>query len=250
MRSRNSVRQLLVLLRVFWRRRVSTRPSRCPSNGAQGGSAGRRAQGRGGLAPQRPRRPRGSMAEYPVPPLGSILRARTSRTATSSWSSTTRKRLGRAGRCESTHPGYSADRKYPVLYIQHGLGIPAPNGRNGRRRRSSPTNLLADRKIQPMVIVFPAGNATATVGDEKQGDARRNHAGWLTERPSERDHPVRGVHYSVCWTAPIAPSAVCRWDRRALNIGLSHLDLFGWISVVAPAPNSKPVADLIPDPAR
>ena len=38
-----------------------------------------------------------------------------------------------------TPPGYSTGRRYPVLYLLHGLGIRAPSGCNGRERRSSPT---------------------------------------------------------------------------------------------------------------
>ena len=35
---------------------------------------------------------------------------------------------------------------------------------------------------------------------------------------------------------------------QTLNIGLSHLDVFGSVAAVAAAPNTKPVATLIPDP--
>ena len=34
---------------------------------------------------------------------------------------------------------------------------------------------------------------------------------------------------------------------QALNIGLTNLDKFAWIAVVAPAPNTRPPAELIPD---
>ena len=36
---------------------------------------------------------------------------------------------------------------------------------------------------------------------------------------------------------------------QTLNIGLSHVDTFAWIGAIAAAPNTKPVAQLIPDPA-
>ena len=150
-----------------------------------------------------------------------------------------------------TPPGYSADRKYPVLYLQHGLGN---TGTEWTQRAKAPIiadNLLADGKLQPMVIVFPDGNATATVGDEKQGD--RTSASYGT--PYESDLlkeivPFVESHYSVyADRAHRAIGGMSMGSGQALNIGLSHLDLFGWITVVAPAPNTKPVADLIPDPA-
>jgi enterochelin esterase-like enzyme len=36
---------------------------------------------------------------------------------------------------------------------------------------------------------------------------------------------------------------------QALNIGLSNLDTFAWVAVVAPAPNTRPPAELMPNPA-
>ena len=36
---------------------------------------------------------------------------------------------------------------------------------------------------------------------------------------------------------------------QTLNIGLTHLDLFAWIASVAAAPNTRPPAELVPDPA-
>jgi enterochelin esterase-like enzyme len=36
---------------------------------------------------------------------------------------------------------------------------------------------------------------------------------------------------------------------QALNIGLTNLDRFDWIAVVAPAPNTRPPAELLADTA-
>jgi enterochelin esterase-like enzyme len=36
---------------------------------------------------------------------------------------------------------------------------------------------------------------------------------------------------------------------QTLNIGLTNLDKFAWIASVAAAPNTRPPAELIPDPA-
>lgn len=35
---------------------------------------------------------------------------------------------------------------------------------------------------------------------------------------------------------------------QTLNIGLSHLDRFAWIAAVAPAPNTRSAAELVPGP--
>ena len=64
-----------------------------------------------------------------------------------------------------TPAGYSTDKKYPVLYVLHGIG--------GNERREWTAqgvanvildNLIADKKIEPMVVVFPNGDASANSG--------------------------------------------------------------------------------------
>ena len=62
-----------------------------------------------------------------------------------------------------TPPGYSADKKYPVLFLLHGIG----GNENHEWTRQGVANviidnLLADKKIEPMVVVFPNGNASAS----------------------------------------------------------------------------------------
>ena len=36
---------------------------------------------------------------------------------------------------------------------------------------------------------------------------------------------------------------------QSLNFGLTHLDTFAWIGAFSAAPNTKPAAELVPDPA-
>jgi enterochelin esterase family protein len=61
-----------------------------------------------------------------------------------------------------TPPGYSKDKKYPVLYLLHGIG--GNENREWTRQGVANVvldNLYADKKIEPMIVVFPNGNATA-----------------------------------------------------------------------------------------
>jgi enterochelin esterase-like enzyme len=37
---------------------------------------------------------------------------------------------------------------------------------------------------------------------------------------------------------------------QTLNFGLTHLDTFAWIGAFSAAPNTKPPAELVPDPAK
>ena len=62
-----------------------------------------------------------------------------------------------------TPPGYAAERKYPVLYMLHGLGNTSTEWTQRARAPQIVDNLLADGKIQPLIMIFPSGDATATV---------------------------------------------------------------------------------------
>ena len=58
-----------------------------------------------------------------------------------------------------TPPGYTMDRKYPVLYLLHGIG----GDENEWARQGAPDvildNLAADKKLVPMIVVLPNGRA-------------------------------------------------------------------------------------------
>jgi enterochelin esterase-like enzyme len=65
-----------------------------------------------------------------------------------------------------TPPGYSKDKKYPVLYLMHGAGqneLAWTQPQNGRAHVIL-DNLIADKKIEPMIVVFPNGNASNNAG--------------------------------------------------------------------------------------
>jgi enterochelin esterase-like enzyme len=65
-----------------------------------------------------------------------------------------------------TPPGYSKDKKYPVLYLIHGAGQDERVWVNSGRANVILDNLIAEKKIEPMIVVFPNGNVTTnTTGD-------------------------------------------------------------------------------------
>ena len=213
--------------------------------------AGRPGGRAGGLGPTEPQAPEEGMATYPVPPesfkaeRANIPHGELKIVEYDSQTLGTR-RLMRV----YTPPGYSTDRKYPVLYLHHGLG----NTSAEWLRAGAPSiadNLLADGRMQPMIIVFPQGSAGSTAADETLGT--RDGAGFGA--PYENDLlkdiiPFVESHYSVIPDREHrAIAGMSMGGGQTLNIGLSHLDVFGSIAAVAAAPNTKPVATLIPDPA-
>lgn len=150
-----------------------------------------------------------------------------------------------------TPPNYSADSRYPVLYLHHGLGNTSTEWTQRARAPIIIDNLLADKKIQPFIIVFPSGNATAVPGDEKQGD--RTQAAYGT--PYHQDLlediiPFVESRYSVhADRNHRAIAGMSMGGGQTLNIGLTNLDRFAWIAAVAAAPNTRPPAELVPDSA-
>jgi enterochelin esterase-like enzyme len=151
-----------------------------------------------------------------------------------------------------TPPGYTPDRKYPVLYLHHGLGNTSTEWTQRARAPIIIDNLLADKKIpQPFIVVFPSGNATATMADEKQGDrTQQAYATPYHEDLLKEIIPFVESRYSVYADRNHrAIAGMSMGSGQTLNIGLTNLDTFAWVVSVAAAPNTRPPAELIPDPA-
>ena len=58
-----------------------------------------------------------------------------------------------------TPPSYSKDKKYPVLYLLHGIGGDEKEWLNGGQPQVILDNLYAENKVEPMIVVLPNGRA-------------------------------------------------------------------------------------------
>ena len=58
-----------------------------------------------------------------------------------------------------TPPGYSKNKKYPVLYLLHGIGGDEKEWLKGGQPQVIFDNLYADGKMEPMIVVMPNGRA-------------------------------------------------------------------------------------------
>ncbi len=63
-----------------------------------------------------------------------------------------------------TPPGYSAEKKYPVLYLLHGIGGDETEWQRFAKPNLLLDNLLAEGKVMPMIVVMPNGRARRTTG--------------------------------------------------------------------------------------
>jgi len=149
-----------------------------------------------------------------------------------------------------TPPGYSKDKKYPVLYLLHGIG----GDETEWERFATPDvlldNLIADGKAVPMIIVMPNGRAQK---DDRPGPNPMATAPAFAvfERDLLDDViPAIESRYSVqADREHRALAGLSMGGGQSLNFGLAHLDTFAWVGGFSSAPNTKPPDQLVPDPA-
>jgi enterochelin esterase-like enzyme len=151
-----------------------------------------------------------------------------------------------------TPPGYSSKKKYPVLYLLHGIG----GDETEWKRYCVPDiildNLIADGKAVPMIIVMPNGRARK---DDRAGGnifSPENVAAFSTfERDLLEDViPAIESRYSVNTSRKRrALAGASMGGGQSLNFGLTHLDTFAWVGSFSAAPNTRPPAEFVPDPA-
>ena len=164
-----------------------------------------------------------------------------------------------------TPPGYSSDHKYPVLYLLHGIGANSGQWLEGCRAGNVLDNLLADGRIEPMVMVFPNCDANITVAHPTSsarpgaGGRRGGFEGYGA--PFEKDLlqdiiPYIESHYSVFGDRQHrALAGLSMGGGQSLNIGLSHLETFAYVGGFSSAPNTyefgglSPNTKLLADPA-
>jgi enterochelin esterase-like enzyme len=149
-----------------------------------------------------------------------------------------------------TPPGYSKDQKYPVLYLLHGIGGDEREWQRGGSAEVILDNLHADKKVVPMIVVMPNGRATAEA--RRPGEFRGQFTAFAAfEEDLLKDLiPYIEAHYSVkADREHRALAGLSMGGGQSLNFGLAHLDTFAWVGGFSSAPNTKPAADLVKDPA-
>jgi enterochelin esterase-like enzyme len=150
-----------------------------------------------------------------------------------------------------TPPGYSRDKKYPVLYLLHGIG----GDENEWRRGGSPNvildNLYADKKAVPMIVVMPNGRASKDV-TARDSIPRQSPAFAAFEQDLLTDLvPFVEKTYSVkADRESRALAGLSMGGGQSLNFGLNNLDTFAWVGGFSSAPNTRSPANLIKDHAE
>ncbi len=147
-----------------------------------------------------------------------------------------------------TPPGYSTDRKYPVLYLLHGIG----GDETEWQRFSSPNlildNLIADGKAVPMIVVMPNGRAQKN--DRAEGNVMASAPAFAVFERDLLDDVIPAIEskYSVDTDREKrAIAGLSMGGGQSFNFGLGNLDTFAWVGPFSAAPNTKPAEELVPN---
>jgi enterochelin esterase-like enzyme len=149
-----------------------------------------------------------------------------------------------------TPPGYSKDKKYPVLYLLHGIGGDENEWTRGGVANVILDNLYADKKAVPMIVVIPNGRAAKDLGP-RDPFQRQSPAFAAFEDDLLKDLiPFIEKSYSVNTDRESrALAGLSMGGGQSLNFGLGHIDTFAWVGGFSSAPNTKRADDLLKDPA-
>lgn len=148
-----------------------------------------------------------------------------------------------------TPPGYSTEKKYPVLYLLHGIGGDETEWQRFARPNLVLDNLIAEGKAVPMIVVMPNGRAREN--DRPGGNVFASAPAFAAFEKDLLEDVIPAIEskYSVrADREHRALAGLSMGGGQALNFGLAHLDTFAWIGGFSSAPNTKPPGDLMADP--
>lgn len=150
-----------------------------------------------------------------------------------------------------TPPGYDKTKKYPVLYLLHGIGGDESEWKRFSKPNLMLDNLIAEGKAKPMIIVMPNGRAQKN--DRAEGNVFASAPAFAVFEKDLLDDVIPNIEsrYSVAADRENrAIAGLSMGGGQSLNFGLSHLDKFGSIGGFSSAPNTKKPAELIKDVAK
>jgi enterochelin esterase-like enzyme len=134
-----------------------------------------------------------------------------------------------------TPPGYSTSRKYPAMYLMHGLGGSERSWHdNDLYAHIQLDNLIAQGAVDPFIIVFTRNDYA-------------NWSGFGTILLNELIPYVEG-HYSVCANADNrALGGLSMGGMQTINFGFPNADKFHYLMPSSPAPGIQGQSQLFPN---
>jgi enterochelin esterase-like enzyme len=150
-----------------------------------------------------------------------------------------------------TPPDYDKSKKYPVLYLMHGIGGDETEWVNFAHPEVQLDNLIADKKAVPMIVVMPNGRAQKD--DRPVGNIMQHAPSFAVFERDLIDDVIPTIQsrYSTYTDREHrALAGLSMGGGQTLNFGFGNIDKFAWLGAFSSAPNTKPAAELLPDPAK
>lgn len=147
-----------------------------------------------------------------------------------------------------TPPGYSSGKKYPVLYLLHGIGGTQWEWPGAGMANVILDNLIADGKATPMILVMPNGRARAN--DKAEGNVFESAPafGVFDKDLIGSVIPFIDSHYATgSKREHRALAGLSMGGGQSLNFGLANVDIFGNVGGFSSAPNTFQPEKLVPD---
>jgi enterochelin esterase-like enzyme len=150
-----------------------------------------------------------------------------------------------------TTPGFSKDKKYPVLYLLHGIGGDEKEWLKGGTPQIILDNLFAEGKIKPMIVVLPNGRAIKddrATGNIMAPDKVQGFATFERDLLDDLIPFIEKTYPTLTDRENRAIAGLSMGGGQSLNFGLGNLDKFAWIGGFSSAPNTKMPEVLVPNP--
>lgn len=150
-----------------------------------------------------------------------------------------------------TPPGFNKKTKYPVLYLLHGIGGDDKEWLKGGTPQIVLDNLLAEGKIQPMIVVMPNGRAMKddrAIGNIMAPDKVQAFAAFEKDLLNDLIPFVEKNYPTLTDRENRAIAGLSMGGGQSLNFGLGNLDKFAWVGGFSSAPNTKVPHELVPNP--
>ncbi len=142
--------------------------------------------------------------------------------------------------------GYSEDKKYPVVYMNHGVMGGEDDMTKGWGITEMASNLIKKGEVQPFIIVFPQ-MYTDPKADRPAGitqDGMDRYDDFLYDL-TESLMPYMSEHYSVAeGRENTAIAGFSMGGRESLYIGMMACDKIGYVAASSPAPGIVPAKDM------
>jgi enterochelin esterase-like enzyme len=152
-----------------------------------------------------------------------------------------------------TPPGYSKDKKYPVLYLLHGIGGDEKEWLNGGKPDVIFDNLYSENKIEPMIVVMPNGRAMKddrAIGNIFDSAKVQAFADFEKDLSNDLIPFVESTFPVYKGREHRAIAGLSMGGGQSLNFGLGNLDKFAWVGGFSSAPNTKSPELLVPNPSE